>query len=85
MQVRTLMSVALKLANNIVLSCDLSESENTVVSGQSGVLVQAYVLVALPVKFLFTLNKLLDFSLRLSYLFKIGFYSFPEKLEFRLQ
>jgi hypothetical protein len=36
------------------------------------------VLAAISVKFLFFQNKMLYFSLRISYLFKIGFYSFPE-------
>jgi hypothetical protein len=59
----------------------LSQSEKAV-TGQSRVLAQAYVLAAISIKFLFSQNKILDFSLRISYLFKRGFYSFPENSNF---
>jgi len=61
--------VALNFVNNIALFCDLPQSEKTVVSGQSSVILQAHVLAAVSVKFLFSQNKILDFSLRISYLF----------------
>jgi len=75
---KLVMFVTLKFSSNFVLFDDLSRSEKTAVSLRSSVLVQAYVLAAISVKFLFSQNKMLDFSLRISYLFKIGFYSFPE-------
>jgi hypothetical protein len=76
------MFVTLKFSNNIALFGDLSKSEKATVSGLSSVLLQAYVLAAISVKFFFSQNKMVDFSLRISYLFKVGFYSFHENPNF---
>jgi hypothetical protein len=68
-----------------VQGCNLPfslQSEKVEVFEQSRVLVQAYVLAAMSLKFLFSQNKILDFSFMLLYLFKIGFYSFPENPNF---
>jgi hypothetical protein len=72
----------LKFSNNVALFCNISKLQKTVEPGQSIVLVQAYVLATISEKVLFSQNKMLDFSLRMSYLFKIGIYYFPEEPNF---
>ena len=76
------MFVTLKFSNNVDLFGGLSQSEKAAVSGRSIILLQAYVSAAISVKFFFSQNKMLVFSLIISYLFKIGFYCFPENPNF---
>jgi len=72
----------LKFAKCVALFCELSQSEKAASFGQPSVLLQANVLATVSAKFPFYQIKMLDFSLRITHLIKIGFYSFPENPNF---